>query len=119
MTTFTYKTGRSDSRPRSRERKDAGKMKLKATKMRLYNLVLAHCPNVPPIRQTEFTKVPYSRSWWLSFDKPVESCEVYFSTLYGKPLLSIFCGSSYEVTEISVAELKKYDLLEGEKTDGN
>lgn len=94
-------------------------MKLKATKMRLYNLVLAHYPDVPPIRQTEFTKVSYSRSWWLSFDKPGESCEVYFSTLYGKPML-LFCGaSSHEATEIETAELKKYDLLEGEKTDGS
>lgn len=94
-------------------------MKLKATKMRLYNLVLAHYPDVPPIRQTEFTKVPYSRSWWLSFDMPGGSCEVYFSTLYGKPML-LFCdASSHEVTEISIAELKKYNLLEGEKTDGS
>ena len=94
-------------------------MKLKATKMRLYNLVLAHYPDVPPMRQTEFTKVPYSRSWWLNFDKPGESCEVYFSTVYGKPLLLFCCGSSHEATEIEMVELKKYDLLEGEKNNGN
>jgi len=94
-------------------------MKLQATKMRLYNLVLAHYPDIPPIWQTEFTKVAYSRSWWLSFDMPGESCEVYFSTLYGKPML-LFCGaSSHEATEIEMAELKKYNLLEGEKTNGS
>ena len=94
-------------------------MKLKATKMRLYNLVLAHYPDVPPMRQTEFTKVPYGRSWWLSFDMLGECGEIYFSILCGKVLLVFCCGSSHEVTEISIDELKKYDLLEGEKTDGS
>ncbi|GEM_PF-5701452 len=94
-------------------------MKLKATKIQLYNLVLAHYPDIPPIRQAEFTKVPYRQSWWLSFDMLGESYEVYFSTLYGKPML-LFCGaSSHEATEIEMAELKKYNLLEGEKTNGS
>ena len=94
-------------------------MKLKATKMRLYNLVLAHYPNIPSIQQTEFTKSLHSRSWWLDFDMPGGCSEVYFLTVGRKALLSFFCDSSYEVTEISIAELKKYDLLEGEKTDGS
>ena len=94
-------------------------MKLKATKMRLYNLVLAHYPDIPPIQQTEFTKSLHSRSWWLDFEMPGEYCEVYFLTIGRKALLTFICGSFHEVTEISIAELKKYDLLEGEKTDGN
>lgn len=32
MMTFTYKTGRTDSRPRNRERKDAGKHETQSDK---------------------------------------------------------------------------------------
>lgn len=94
-------------------------MKLKATKKRLYNLVLAHYPDVPPMRQTEFTKAPRSRSWWLKFDMPDgRNSEAYFSAVCGRVLLSFSfdCGYSRKVQKITIEELKKFDLLEGEKS---
>lgn len=89
-------------------------MRLKATKTRLYSLVLAHYPDLPPMRQTEFVKAPRSRAWWLKFWMEEGRYEVYFSAVCGKALLTVYRESYHIVTEIPLAELEKFDLLERE-----
>lgn len=94
-------------------------MKLKASKTRLYNLVFAHYPKLPPLRKTEFRKALHSRSWWLDFDTPEGHCEVYFSVVCGRAVLSVrhYLTDREYTTEtiwIPLDELKKYDLLDEE-----
>lgn len=89
-------------------------MKLKATKTSLYNLVLEHYHDIPPMRQTEFSKALHSRSWWLRFDKHGSYCEVYFSAVCGKAMLSFTTEGVRNVWEIPIAELEKFNLLDKE-----
>ena len=87
-------------------------MRLKATKTRLYALVLAHYPDIPPARQTEFVKAPRHRSWWLKFTMKDDFGAVFFSTCMGVALLSFTCGCTRDVIKIPLDELRKFDLVE-------
>lgn len=90
-------------------------MKLKASKTRLYNLVRAHYPDIPPIRQVDFSKAPRSRSWLLRWDKDGCQCETYFSAVLG--LAKLVTLPDEKVVSIGLDELRKYDLVEGDKAD--
>lgn len=86
-------------------------MKLKATKTRLYRLVLSHHPSMPPISQTEFSKAPRSRAWFLRFDTPDGSRgEAYFSASLGKPFLLL--NETHETISLSLEELQRYGLID-------
>lgn len=96
-------------------------MKLKASKTRLYNLVLAHYPDLPPLRKTEFRKTPRTRSYWLDFNTPEGCRQVYLSAVCGRAVLSVrrYLGDSnweYNTKTIWIPldELKKFDLLDKE-----
>jgi hypothetical protein len=95
-------------------------MKLKATKTRLYNLVHEHYSDVPPMRQTEFTKAPRSRSYWLNFKMDGLFCRTYFSAVAGTAELVFENKNMRYVQEIPFSELKKFDLLDtNERNDAH
>lgn len=89
-------------------------MRLKATKTRLYSLVLAHYPDLPPMRQTEFVKAPRDRAWWLRFSTDGGRDEAFFAAVCGKVLLTLDGRDGRKVVKIPLEELEKYDLVEGE-----
>ena len=90
-------------------------MRLKATKTNLYRLTLKYVPEIPTMRQTEFSKAPRSQSWWLRWWNDTQRCEVYFSAVAGLARLIIY--PSNQVMPISLDELQQYDLIDNkEKT---
>lgn len=91
-------------------------MRLRVTKSRLYNLVRNIYPSAPPMRRTEFMKAPRTRSYWLKF----EGRTYYLSAVCGKALLTINDNPpvgerTRTVLHIPLAELKQYDLVEGDE----
>jgi hypothetical protein len=85
-------------------------MRLKATKTSLYRLALEYVPEIPPMRQMEFSKAPRSRSWFLRWWNGIQRHEVYFSTVAGLARLLLY--PSAQVIPLSLDELRKYDLVD-------
>lgn len=63
-------------------------MQLKATKASLYRLI-ARYEDMPKRNHTDYSKVPYTRSWFLRWRDDSMLCEVHFSTILGTACLSV------------------------------
>jgi hypothetical protein len=92
-------------------------LRLKANKTSLYKLV-AEYTDLPSPRRVEFIKAPRTPDYWLDWATGDGYAKAFFSTIMGRPLLSITVRDddgnpvSYIVHRPTVSDLRERGMIE-------
>ncbi len=83
-------------------------MLLKANKTSLYTLAIRYFPNLPPVKQMNFCKVPRSRAYFLES----YGYKIHFGACMGTPILSENASGNHQSFHLAIDELRQLNMIE-------